>query len=166
MKLTSYSPDATMLREIFGHYPSGVVAVASEVNGSPEVLVASSFTVGVSMEPPLVMFAVQNSSTTWPHLRQGETIGISVLADEHSAICRQLAAKEKAGRFTGVETFKTEGGAVFIGGSSILLECKLYAEHPAGDHTVALFEVVALHSDRSVEPLLFHGSKFRQMIPH
>lgn len=62
--------DATELRKAFSAFPTGVVALAGTVDGEPTVLVASSFAVGVSQDPPLVMFAVQHSSTTWPVLRK------------------------------------------------------------------------------------------------
>ncbi|WP_196763079.1 flavin reductase family protein, partial [Mycobacterium avium] len=59
---------ASSLREAFGHFPSGVVAIAAEVNGTLEGLAASTF-VPVSLDPPLVSFCVQNTSTTWPKLK-------------------------------------------------------------------------------------------------
>jgi flavin reductase (DIM6/NTAB) family NADH-FMN oxidoreductase RutF len=161
--LTTYESNPQLLRETFGHFPCGVAALSAEVDGTREVLVASSFTVGVSMEPPLVMFAVQNSSTTWPTLRRASSIGISVLAEEHGGLCRQLASKDKANRFTGVAAHTTGAGAVLVADSSVSLECRIHAEYPAGDHTVVLFEVTALHADRAIEPLVFHGSRFRTL---
>ena len=53
------------LREAFGHFPSGVIAIAAEVDGTLVGLAASTF-VPVSLDPPLVSFCVQNTSTTWP----------------------------------------------------------------------------------------------------
>ncbi|MGO4145662.1 flavin reductase family protein [Paenarthrobacter sp. YAF11_1] len=161
--LTTYSPDSALLRETFSCFPSGVAALSAEVGGQKEVLVASSFTVGVSMDPPLVMFAVQNSSTTWPLLRQADRIGISVLGNAHASACRQLAAKDRSGRFTGIDVLTTDGGAVLIGGSPVWFECSIHAEYAAGDHTVVLLEIKALYADKAVDPLVFQGSRFRQL---
>lgn len=70
--------DAATLREAFGHFPTGVVAIAAEIDGTRTGLAASTF-VPVSLDPPLVAFCVQNSSTTWPNLRGAPRLGISVL---------------------------------------------------------------------------------------
>lgn len=164
MSLTAISPSTQTLREAFGHFPCGVAALSAEVKGTKEVMVASSFTVGVSMDPPLVLFAVQNTSTTWPVLRQAGSIGISILAGEHAGLCRQLAAKDKTNRFSDVASHTTEAGAVLISDSSVHLECKVHAEYPAGDHTVVLFEVTSLRMEKGIEPLVFHGSRFRRML--
>ncbi|GAB6983504.1 hypothetical protein JCM10369A_00280 [Nocardioides pyridinolyticus] len=53
---TNQDLDPTRLREAFGVFPSGVVAVAAEVDGELVGLVASSFT-AVSLEPALVSFS-------------------------------------------------------------------------------------------------------------
>ncbi|WP_343901428.1 flavin reductase, partial [Nocardioides aquaticus] len=49
---TNQDLDPTRLREAFGIFPSGVVAVAASVDGRYVGLAASSFT-SVSLEPPL-----------------------------------------------------------------------------------------------------------------
>ena len=54
---TDLSP--TSLREAFGHFPAGVIAIAAEVDGVKVGLAASTF-VPVSLDPPLVSFCVQN----------------------------------------------------------------------------------------------------------
>lgn len=43
------------LREAFGHFPTGVIAIAAEIDGTRVGLAASTF-VPVSLAPPLVSF--------------------------------------------------------------------------------------------------------------
>ncbi|MGN6722930.1 MAG: flavin reductase family protein, partial [Marmoricola sp.] len=75
------------LREVFGAFPSGVVAVASRIDGEPVGLAASSFT-SVSLDPPLVSISIGNGSKTWPDLRRASHLGITVLADHHGGLAR------------------------------------------------------------------------------
>ncbi|MBF4621167.1 flavin reductase family protein [Clavibacter sp. VKM Ac-2542] len=163
MNLQTYSPDPRLLRQAFSHFPCGVAALAAEVDGQREGMVVSSFSVGVSMDPPLVMFAIQNSSTTWPVLQGAGRIGVSVMGETHDGHARQLASRDKARRFTGVDVETSETGAVFLHGSPLWLECSVFREIPAGDHHVVLLEVRALHNDETIEPLVFHGSTFRHL---
>ena len=161
MTLTAHAEDTRLLRDTFGHFPSGVVALAATVNGVDSVLVASSFTVGVSLDPPLVMFAVQKSSSTWPVLRRAETIGVSVLGQHQGGLCRQLSGRDKSARFAGVPVDRLGSGAVLIEGSAVSMECTIHAEYPAGDHDIVVLEVHATDIDSDIAPLVFHGSRFR-----
>jgi flavin reductase (DIM6/NTAB) family NADH-FMN oxidoreductase RutF len=164
MTLETYSPDPQLLRTAFSHFPSGVVALAAEIDGEREGMVASSFTVGVSMDPPLVLFSVQNTSTTWPLLKGAPRIGISIMGEDHGLAARQLSSRNKEARFDGLDIETSEEKAVFIQGSPLWLECKVVNEIPAGDHHVVILEITALHNDPTIEPLVFHGSAFRQLI--
>ena len=78
MSATNLNPST--LREAFGHFPSGVIAIAAEIDGTRVGLAASTF-VPVSLEPPLVSFCVQNTSETWPKLKDLPYLGISVLGE-------------------------------------------------------------------------------------
>lgn len=131
------------------------------MDGAAEGIVASTFTVGVSLNPPLVMFAAQNSSRTWPLIRDGKRIGVSVLAADQAGICRQIAAKA-GDRFAGVRLTTTSLGAAFLDGAGIWLDCSVEAETPAGDHTLVLLRVHG-HRTRgsSRDPLIFHNSDLR-----
>jgi flavin reductase (DIM6/NTAB) family NADH-FMN oxidoreductase RutF len=127
------------LREAFGHFPSGVIAIAAEVDGVREGLAASTF-VPVSLDPPLVSFCVQNTSTTWPKLKDVRALGISVLGEAHDDAVRMLAAKT-GDRFAGLETVSNTSGAVFIKGTSVWLESAIEQLIPAGDHTIVVLRV-------------------------
>ena len=162
--LETISSDPSDIRSAFGKFPSGVAALCAEIDGEPTGLVASSFSVGVSYEPPLVLFSVQNSSTTWPVLRQGERIGVSILGSDHGRECYQLASR-KGDRFANIDTRTTDLGALFIEGSSLWLDCEIYSETPAGDHTIVLLEVKSLKVSDDHDPLIYHSAAFRSLVP-
>lgn len=162
-ELPMYDNDPRALRRVYSYFPSGVVALIAEVDGETHGLVASAFTVGVSIDPPLVSCAIQLSSSTWPRVCAADRIGISVLADSHADLARQIGGRDRARRFDGVPVRTTGSSARFVAGAPVWLECSLYAEHPAGDHSIALLEVTALGADPGLAPLVFHGSSFRSL---
>jgi flavin reductase (DIM6/NTAB) family NADH-FMN oxidoreductase RutF len=160
MPLTPHHNETARLREAFSGFPCGIVAIAATVDGVDEVLIASSFTVGVSQDPPLVMFAVQHTSSTWPVLRETPRVGVSVLGDRHADRIRQLAGKDRERRFDGLEKRPTDTGAILIQDAPIWLECSLWAVHAAGDHDIVVLRVEELSSEFAYQPLIWHRSAF------
>lgn len=147
----------------FSDFPSGVAALTAMVDGVPAGLVSTSFTVGISFEPPQVLFSVQKTSRTWPVLRRAERIGVSVLARGHEDACLQLASRSRD-RFAGLEVSEGEGGALFVGGSSLRLECRIHAEHDSGDHILVVLDVERLDATADAEPLVYHRRGFRELL--
>jgi flavin reductase (DIM6/NTAB) family NADH-FMN oxidoreductase RutF len=153
--------DPILLRRAFGAFPSGVVAVAAEVDGVRSGMVASSFT-SVSLDPALVSFSVANNSATWPLLRTSAHLGLSVLADHHDAVCRQLAGPVQH-RFDGLSTTCTEDGALLLDDAVATFECSLHQEVAAGDHTMVLLALHAVKDTGTALPLVFHRSAFGRL---
>ncbi|MCF7548047.1 MULTISPECIES: flavin reductase family protein [Pseudonocardia] len=154
--------DTAALRTLYGCFPSGVVAVCAQGPDGPVGLAASSFT-SVSMDPPLVSFCIQNTSSTWPKLADLPRLGVSVLGSAHSVACRQLASKT-GDRFAGLDLATTADGAVFVEGSPAQLDCSVEDLLPAGDHQIVLLRVHAARALPADEPLVFHASTFRELV--
>lgn len=152
--------DPTALRRAYGCFPSGVVAMcALGDGGEPIGMAVSSFT-SVSLDPPMVSACVQDTSTTWPRLRSRGRIGISILAEGHGDACIALSRKD-GDRFAAVRWDATAEGAVFVHDAAVWLDCAIDNEVVAGDHTIVVFRIVGGVANPDVEPLLFHGSRFR-----
>ncbi|HWK20271.1 MAG TPA: flavin reductase family protein [Microbacteriaceae bacterium] len=164
MVVARYEDDTMLLREAFAGFPCGVAALAAVVDREPTVLIASSFTVGVSQDPPLVAFAVQRSSSTWPELTRAETIGVSVLGETHAPVTRQLAARDKAARFAGIEYAESDSGAIFLPGAPVWLECTVAHTYPAGDHDLIVLQVQGLGHDFGHQPLVWHRAGFATLV--
>ncbi|MBY3794464.1 flavin reductase family protein [Rhodococcus sp. 06-1460-1B] len=161
MTLSTTSLDQSVLRNAFGQFPSGVVAVCAEIDGVKIGMAASSF-VAVSIDPPLVAFCVQDTSTTWPKFAAASRIGISVLGELHDVAARTLAAKT-GNRFEGLTTTTTDDGALFIDGASMWLDASVTEQVTAGDHDIVLLRINELEVKDGVAPIVFHGSKFRRL---
>jgi flavin reductase (DIM6/NTAB) family NADH-FMN oxidoreductase RutF len=153
--------DSRVLRNAFGCFPSGVTAICAMIDGEPVGMSASTF-VSVSLEPPLALVCIQNSSTTWRKLRDAPRIGVSVLGEEHDKACLQLASKS-GDRFEGLQWSAAEGGAVLLEGAAVSLDCYVAEEILAGDHLLVLLGIGALQFQPTVNPLVFHGSRFRKL---
>lgn len=153
------------LRRAFAHFPQGVVAIAGSVDGEPEGLVAATFTVGVSLEPPLVTFAAQHSSRTWPRLRESAPVlGVSVIGADQPGLCRQIGSKDRANRFTGVAHRTEDDGAVLLEGTPLWLTARIYDQIVAGDHDIVVLEVLDFGAG-DAEGLVFHRSGFKSLTP-
>lgn len=161
MTLTHTDLDQATLRQAYAQFPSGVVAIAAEIDGVPVGLAASSF-VAVSIEPPLVAVCIQNTSTTWPKLEGLHSIGVSVLGEAHNDAARTLAAKT-GDRFAGLDLQTTDNGAVFIEGATAWLDTTIEQQVPAGDHAIVLLRIHSLEVQSEIDPIIFHASKFRKL---
>jgi flavin reductase (DIM6/NTAB) family NADH-FMN oxidoreductase RutF len=158
---TGATVDPRTLRNAIGCFPSGVTAICAMIDGEPEGMAASSF-VAVSLDPPLVLVCIQHSSATWRKLRNAPRIGVSVLGEEHDRACSQLAAKS-GDRFARLEWSTTEGGAVLLERAAVSLDCSVVEEITAGDHHLVLLRIEELAFQPAVNPLVFHGSRFRKL---
>jgi flavin reductase (DIM6/NTAB) family NADH-FMN oxidoreductase RutF len=161
---TNQDLDPAELREAFGIFPTGVVAVAAEVEGRLIGLAASSFT-SVSLDPPLVSINLSVSSKTWPDLRRAGHLGVTVLADHHDVVCRQLAGPVDE-RFDDLDYRVTDDGAVTLDEGLAQFDCTIYREVEAGDHILVLLELHAVeHVDHNLAgaPLVFHRSGFGKL---
>jgi flavin reductase (DIM6/NTAB) family NADH-FMN oxidoreductase RutF len=158
---TNQDLDPTRLRTAFGIFPSGVVAVAAEVDGRLVGLAASSFT-SVSLDPPLVSISVANTSKTWPDLRRTAHLGVTILADHHGGVCRQLAGPVDE-RFDGIAVSATDDGAVTLDEGLARFDCTIYDEVEAGDHIIVLLRLHAVEHPETGSPLIFHRSGFGRL---
>ncbi|MBI3929261.1 MAG: flavin reductase family protein [Armatimonadetes bacterium] len=153
--------DSLEFRRTLGRFASGVVVVTTGRGEERRGMTASSFT-SVSLDPPLVLFCVQNHSGTLAAIEQNGTFAVNVLAEDQQATCFQFAGRSDD-KFSG-QSFRPgpETGAPLLEGALARLECRLSQVVPAGDHQIVIGEVLGM--DRTPpgnHPLLFWGGKIQ-----
>jgi flavin reductase (DIM6/NTAB) family NADH-FMN oxidoreductase RutF len=140
-------------REVLAHLPTGVTVITAHGAAGPLGMAANSVT-SVSLEPPLILFCPARSSTTWPGLRTSGEFCVNVMAGHHAAVTRRFAARG-VDRFAGL-SYEDRPTGPALRDAVAWIECRLEAEHAAGDHTIVVARVVAIEAAGSqIDPLVF-----------
>lgn len=156
--------DPRAYRDVLGHFATGVVVVASMGPDGPAGMAANSFT-SISLEPPLVAFAADNSSSTWPRLRAAGAFAISILRSDQEELGRGFA-RRGIDRFEGVTWHRSPQGHPVIDGCLAWLDCLIETVQPAGDHELTLARVLDLSSDvdPGAAPLVFFRGRYARLV--
>jgi flavin reductase (DIM6/NTAB) family NADH-FMN oxidoreductase RutF len=150
--------DASDYRRVLGHFPSGVTVVASEDPDGPVGFACQAFS-ALSLDPPLVLFSVGLTSTTWPRIEATGRFCVNFLADDHEQLCRAFAVSG-GDKFAGVDWHHSELGSPILSGAHGWVDCTIEATHPGGDHTIVIGRVHGLDADGESNPLIFHKGAF------
>jgi len=156
--------DPAKFRQILGHYPTGVCAItAMSADGVPAGMVVGSFT-SVSLDPPLVAFFPDKSSTSWPRIEAAGRFCVNVLAKDQGPVCRALASKAED-KFADLQYSLSDQGLPILEGIIAWIACDLYAVHEAGDHYIVLGQVHALEVSHPGSPMIFHRGGYGEFTP-
>jgi flavin reductase (DIM6/NTAB) family NADH-FMN oxidoreductase RutF len=143
-----------VLRDVLGHFASGVTVVTAETEDGPIGFTCQSFS-SLSLDPPLVVFAPARTSQTWPRLREFGRFCVNVLAEDQSDVSARFA-RSGTDKFAGVTWRSSPHGAPVLDGVVAWIDCRLWAEYDGGDHTLVAARVLDLGADPRRRPLLFH----------
>jgi flavin reductase (DIM6/NTAB) family NADH-FMN oxidoreductase RutF/DNA-binding IclR family transcriptional regulator len=156
--------DPSWFRQVLGQYPTGVCAVtAIEPDGTPTGFVVGSFT-SVSLDPPLVAFFPDKSSTSWPKIEAAGKFCVNIIGADQEQLCRQFAAKG-ADRFEGVGWRPAVTGSPVLEGVVAWIDCELESVTEAGDHFIVVGAVKELEVGEPSLPLLFFQGGYGRFAP-
>jgi flavin reductase (DIM6/NTAB) family NADH-FMN oxidoreductase RutF len=152
------SIDPAMQRQVFGALPTGVTAITGLTeDGTPRGFVVGTFQ-SLSLEPPLVTFCVDKSSSTWPTLRSLGRFTANILSTEQLPVCRALSRKGDE-KFNGVEYETSPIGTPRILGATAWVEVYVLSDGAPAPHYMIVGSIEELVPGDG-EALLFRGGKF------
>ena len=153
--------DAGDFRQALGQFATGVCLVTVDDSElGPLATTVNSFS-SVSLDPPLVLWSIQNSSDHLAVYTECQHFGISVLSSEQGAVSSQYA--QRGGHGAQAEHFITgpQGEPKLIDALAHFT-CAAYAVHPGGDHHIIVGEVLQFESVES-DPLIFYSGGYRAL---
>lgn len=155
--------DGRELRNALGRFATGVCLItAVNEKGEALALTANSFS-SVSLDPPLVLWNLQNNSDVFALYAGAKHYAINVLAGNQQELSSRYARKGDHQLEPEHYTLGEAGGAPLITGALVQFECSLEATHPGGDHLIIVGRVDAMHSVADGEPLVFYSGAYRAL---
>jgi flavin reductase len=140
--------------------PAPVSVVTVNAGGQAAGLTLDSL-VSLSLEPPLVGVALGRHAALHELLREAGSFAVSILGAGQDHLAQHFArGVPPIGLWTGIETLDGELGAPLIEGALGWIECRLESEHPAGDHTFFVGEVVSARRGPARQALIHHRGDY------
>ncbi len=151
--------EAAHLRQVMGHFCTGVTIITAMHGDDPVGFTAQSFQ-SLSLDPPLVLFSPQKTSSTWPRLESAGSVCVNFLGADQEALCRAFASSG-ADKYTGVG-WKPGGatGAPVLDGVLGWVEATIETVHEGGDHLIVVGRIVDMAVEHEGAPLLFYRGGF------
>ena len=135
-------------RDTVGAFATGVTVITTRGEEHAYGMTANAFS-SVSLDPPLVLVCTIARSEGSEHLRRNGVFAVNILGTDQEPLSRYFASKERPrGRdaFAEVAHRAATSGSPILDGALAYLDCRLHAEHAAGDHDIFIGEVLELGS--------------------
>lgn len=145
--------DDALFRQVLGHFPTGVTVITGMSDGSPVGLAVGAF-FSVSLDPPLVGWCPNKTSSSWPSIRDSGSFCVNVLAEDQEVVCRSFASKDPD-KFRGIGWEPAASGSPKLLDVVAWVDCDIETVHDAGDHEIVVGRVRELAVERELGPLLF-----------
>lgn len=147
----------TAFREVMAGVVTPVSVVTSVADGLPHGTTVSAFA-SLSMDPPMVLVALDRGSDLLALVRRTGRFGVNVLGSTQSTLALAFARKGGVGKFSGVP-WELDHGLPRLPGAPGWLACDVTGLVDGGDHVIALARVVAAATLEGL-PLTYHARVF------
>ena len=153
--------DPAEQRKILGSFATGVTVITT--NSEPPTGLTANSVTSLSLDPPLVLFAVDKRASSLQAFKDTGCFAVNILTSEQQEISNRFASPGPKD-FSDLDVKTAETGAPVLNGSLGWVDCRLQYILPGGDHDIFVGEIVAgeFHGG---DPLLYFAGKYREIAP-
>ena len=151
------TPDA--LRDVLRRMPTGVAVVTVDADGQRVGLTVATL-VSLSLQPPLVGFAISRQAALHELLRESGRCGVSLLAAGQQYLADHFArGVPPIAMWQGIAV-RNEPGAPLLEGALGWLRCRVCSQLETGTHSFFVAEVLHAKPGIDVAPLVRRGGDY------
>lgn len=154
--------DSFEFRQLCGRFATGIAIVTTtDASGKPAGMTVNSFT-SVSLEPPLVLVAIDRAASMHAALEGASGWAINILEAHQETLSRRFASG-LADRFEGVGWHAGPSGEILLDGALAHLWVESVSSVPAGDHTLFVGRVIGGEAAEHGRPLLYYRGGYAEL---
>jgi 3-hydroxy-9,10-secoandrosta-1,3,5(10)-triene-9,17-dione monooxygenase reductase component len=158
--------DSEVFRRVMGHFVTGVTVVTALDGERPFGITVNALS-SVSLDPPLVMVALDRRRFLTPIVQAAGRYAVNILSEGQQALSDCFAgAPVEPGReaFCGAAWHRGSSGLPLIDGAIATLECTVVETFSAGDHDLFIGRVDTLANEpHHPMPLLYYRRRYLQI---
>jgi 3-hydroxy-9,10-secoandrosta-1,3,5(10)-triene-9,17-dione monooxygenase reductase component len=159
--LAAVAPDA--FRKVMGHFVTGITVVTALDGDRPQGITVNALT-SVSLEPPLVVVALDRRRFITPTVRASGRYAVNVLSEDQQALSDCFAGAPvtpSRDDFCGATWTRGPTGLPLLEGAIATLECTVTETFEAGDHELFVARVDSLgNAEPHPMPLLYYRRQY------
>jgi flavin reductase (DIM6/NTAB) family NADH-FMN oxidoreductase RutF len=137
--------------------PEHVAGGAGELDG----FTATAF-LTISMAPPIIAVSVTTSSNGMAMFRESAGFAVNLLSPDQADLAAAFAKPqvERVGIWDRIAWTPDEGGVPLLGGATGAFSARVRQLIDAGDHTLVLGDVTAIHLGEGSDTLVYHNRAY------
>ena len=150
--------DPAEYRQAMGRFATGVAVVTASLRGHDVALTVDSLT-SISLDPVLLLVSLHPEARVLEAVHGGSGFGVSVLTSTQRGVAEWLGEPGRPlhHQLAGVAHHRGEvTGSALVDDALATFECRTFAVHEAGDHSLVLGEVVGLVARPTDQAALVH----------
>ena len=150
--------DSGEFRNALGRFATGVTVVTTRNDaGIPVGLTVSSFN-AVSLDPPLVLWSLDRTSTALAVFEKASHFAVHVLGADQVALSNLFASRSDD-KFADIATSTGAGDCPLLPDCVGIFECRTVHQYAGGDHAIFVGQVERFER-RPGAALLFHDGQY------
>lgn len=154
--------DPERLRIAMRQWATGVTVVCASDGIDSHGMTVSSFT-SVSLDPPLVLISLEQSTLTRQLVNKSGFFGVTILNSDQELISDRFAGRTgvDVDRLKGLDTYTLQSGSPLLTAGLAALDCQVVRDIPVGTHVVVIGKVLDVFCSTADNPLLYYDQEYR-----
>lgn len=143
-----------------GRFATGVTVVTTRVGDEITGMTANAV-ISLSLEPPLILVAVELKGLMHGALKEGGCFAVNVLRADQESLSTHFATPGPKD-FAGIELTAAVTGAPILAAAIAYADCKVVEVVRGGDHDMFVGQMLAGET-REGDPLLYYGGRYARL---
>jgi flavin reductase (DIM6/NTAB) family NADH-FMN oxidoreductase RutF len=153
--------DIKAFKAAMSRWATGVTVITTRSpSGELAGFTASSFS-SLSLDPPLVLFCLGDSSVSLPAFQAADGFAVHILAEDQKDLAARFA-QQGGDKFHDLDFREGNRSVPLLEGGLACLECRKVQVYSGGDHRVFLGEVESVHTSDGA-PLVYFRGEYRTL---